>query len=49
MCVPEEQDLLDAAQLMVNKDVAHLPVVREGEIVGILTRDAVLGALFGGR
>ena len=49
MCVPEEQDLLDAAQLMVNKDVAQLPVVREGEIVGILTRDAVLGALFGGR
>jgi CBS domain-containing protein len=49
MCVPEDQDLLGAAQLMVNKDVAQLPVVREGEVVGMLTRDAVLGALFGGR
>jgi CBS domain-containing protein len=49
MCVSEEQDLLDAAQLMVNKSVGQLPVVRDGEIVGILTRDAVLGALFGGR
>jgi CBS domain-containing protein len=49
MCVSEDQDLLDAAQLMVNKGVSHLPVVREGEVVGILTRDAVLGALFGGR
>jgi CBS domain-containing protein len=49
MCVSEDQDLIAAAQLMVNKDVAQLPVVREGEIVGMLTRDAVLGALFGGR
>ncbi|MSR23291.1 MAG: CBS domain-containing protein [Gemmatimonadetes bacterium] len=49
MCVPEDQDLLDAAQLMVNKNVAELPVVRDGEVVGILTRDRVLGALFGGK
>ncbi len=47
MCVAEDQPLLDAAQLMVNKNVGQLPVVREGEIVGILTRDAVLKALFG--
>jgi CBS domain-containing protein len=32
---------------MVNKDMGQLPVVREGEIVGILTRDAVLKALYG--
>ncbi len=49
MCVAEDQPLMGAAQLMVNKDVGQLPVVREGEIVGILTRDAVLKALFGAR
>jgi len=49
MCVSEDQDLMDAAQIMANKGVGQLPVVREGGIVGILTRDAVLGALFGGR
>jgi CBS domain-containing protein len=47
LCVSEDQDLRDAAQMMVNKDVAQLPVLREGEIVGILTRDAVLKALYG--
>lgn len=46
MCVSEDEDLRDAAQLMVNKDVAQIPVVREGELVGILTRDAVLKALY---
>ncbi|MEX0935850.1 MAG: CBS domain-containing protein [Gemmatimonadota bacterium] len=49
MCVSEDQDLFDAAQLMVNRDVTQLPVLREGAIVGMLTQDAVLKALFGGR
>jgi CBS domain-containing protein len=47
MCVSEDEDLRNAARTMVNKDMGQLPVVREGEIVGILTRDAVLKALFG--
>lgn len=47
MCVSEDEDLRDAARTMVNKDMGQLPVVREGEIVGILTRDAVLKALYG--
>lgn len=47
MCVSEEQPLMDAATLMVNRDVEQLPVVREGELVGFLTRDAVLRLLFG--
>jgi hypothetical protein len=47
MCVSEEQPLLDAAALLVNRGVAQLPVVREGELVGVLTRDAVLRVLFG--
>jgi len=47
MCVSEDEDLRNAARTMVNKDMGQLPVVREGEIVGILTRDAVLKALYG--
>ena len=49
MCVSEDQELVDAAQVMANRDVGQLPVVREGEIVGVLTRDAVLKAVFGVR
>ena len=47
MCVAEDEDLFDAANLMVNKKVAQLPVVREGEIVGFLNRDDVLRVLVG--
>jgi CBS domain-containing protein len=46
LCVSEDQDLLDAAALMAKRDVGHLPVVRDGEIVGVLARDAVLKAVF---
>ncbi len=49
MCVSEDQDLLDAAQVMANRDVSQLPVVREGQIVGVLSRDAVLKAVLGAR
>lgn len=47
MCVDEGQPLLDAATVMANRDVAQMPVVREGEIVGFLTRDGVMTGLFG--
>lgn len=47
LCVSEEQELREVAQLMVNRDVEQLPVVREGQLVGFITRDAVLAALFG--
>jgi CBS domain-containing protein len=42
MCVSEDQSLLEAAHLMVKRDVAQIPVIRDGEFVGFLTRDAVL-------
>lgn len=48
LCVSEDQALEDVAALMVNRDVEQLPVVREGEFVGFITRDGVLRALLGG-
>jgi len=47
MCVSEDQSLLEAANLMVNRDVDQLPVVREGELIGFLTRETILEKLFG--
>lgn len=38
LCVSEDQTLADVATMMANKDVAHVPVVREGILVGFLTR-----------
>lgn len=49
LCVSEDQALMDAANMMVNRDVEQLPVVREGELVGFVTRDSILGALWGTR
>ena len=47
LCVTEAQPLTDAARMMVNRRVEQLPVVRDGELVGLVTRDAVLQALHG--
>jgi len=47
LCVSEDQQLVEAANTMINKDVAQLPVVREGELIGFLTRETVLRLLFG--
>jgi CBS domain-containing protein len=33
--------------MMVNRDVEQLPVVRDGELVGFVTRDSILRALSG--
>jgi len=38
LCLAEEQTLSDVANLMNNKDVDRFPVVREGVVVGFLTR-----------
>jgi len=45
LCVSESQKLTDAARMMVNRGVDLLPVVREGELIGLITRDAILSAL----
>ncbi len=47
LCISEEHTLADVATMMVNKDVSRFPVVRGGVLVGMLTRDAVVGKLFG--
>ena len=49
LCVAEGQPLKDAARMMVNKRIEQLPIVREGELVGIVTRSKVLRALHGSR
>jgi CBS domain-containing protein len=46
LCVSEEQPLIEAATMMLNRDVDEVPVVRAGELVGFLTRDAILRLLF---
>ena len=47
LCVSEGQALVEAANMMVNRDVEQFPVVREGELVGFVTRDSILRALTG--
>lgn len=47
LCVSETQPLVDAARMMVNRRVDQLPVVRDGELIGLVTRSAVLRALHG--
>jgi len=38
LCLSEEQTLSEVANLMNSKDVDRFPVVREGTVVGFLTR-----------
>ena len=45
MCVAEGQPLIEAAHMMVHKDVDQIPVAREGRLIGIVTRAKVLRAL----
>ena len=48
LCVSEDQLLVEAANTMVMRDVEQLPVVREGEFVGFVTRDTILRTLHEG-
>lgn len=47
LCISEDQPLSDAAALLVNKDLQRVPVVREGALVGVLTREDIVRRLFG--
>jgi CBS domain-containing protein len=47
LCVSPEQPLAEVASLMTNKDVEGVPVVREGVVVGFLTRSDIIRKLIG--
>jgi CBS domain-containing protein/mannitol/fructose-specific phosphotransferase system IIA component (Ntr-type) len=47
MCVRPEQPAAEVAALMSNKDVERVPVVREGRLVGFLTRGDIVRKLIG--
>ena len=47
LCLTEDQSLAEVASLMVAKDTDRFPVVREGILVGMLTRGGVVRLLFG--
>ncbi|MEO6879136.1 MAG: CBS domain-containing protein [Gemmatimonadaceae bacterium] len=47
LCVSPEQPVAEVAALMSNKDVERVPVVREGRLVGFLTRGDIVRKLIG--
>jgi CBS domain-containing protein len=47
LCVSPEQPLAEVASMMINKDVDRVPVVREGQLVGFLTRGDIVRKLIG--
>lgn len=47
LCISEDMSLTEAASMMINKDVEQFPVVSEGKLVGILTREDIIRKLFG--
>ena len=47
MCVAPEQPIAEVASLMSNTDVDRVPVVREGQLVGFLTRGDIVRKLIG--
>lgn len=49
MCVKEEESLKDVARLMLDKEIERLPVVREGVLVGFLTRGDIIRRLLAQR
>lgn len=48
LCVSEEQTLADVASMMVHKDVDRFPVVRDGVLVGFITRGDIVRRVLGG-
>ena len=47
LCVSPDQPLADVSAMMTNKDVDRVPVVRDGRIVGMLTRGDIVRKLLG--
>ncbi|MBC7673882.1 MAG: CBS domain-containing protein [Polaromonas sp.] len=47
LCVAPEQPLAEVAALVSNRDVDRVPVVRDGRLVGFLTRGDIVRKLIG--
>ena len=47
MCVSPDQPLAEVASMMTNRDVEQVPVVRDGRLIGVLTRGDVVRKLVG--
>jgi CBS domain-containing protein len=47
LSVSPDQPLAEVTSIMTNKDVDHVPVVRDGRVVGILTRGDIVRKLIG--
>ena len=47
LCVSPDQAIADVSSMMTNKDVHRVPVVRDGRIVGMLTRGDIVRKLLG--
>ena len=47
LCVSPDQPLAEVASIMTNKDVDGVPVVRDGRVVGFLTRGDIIRKLIG--
>ncbi len=46
-CIPPDLHPSEAAQLMVKKNIGHLPVVHDGTVIGIVTRTDILTYFYG--
>ena len=46
LCISEDLGLVEAANMMINKDVEQFPVVSEGKFTGLLTRSDIIRKLF---
>jgi CBS domain-containing protein len=46
LCISEDQTLADVASLIVNKDIDRFPIVRDGVLVGFITRGDIVRRLF---
>lgn len=46
LCISEDLGVIEVANMMINKDVEQLPVVREGKLTGILARGDIIRNLF---
>lgn len=47
LCVSGDLGIEEAASIMVNKNLEHFPVVREGKLTGFLSRSNIIRKLFG--